>query len=583
MIGGGDKMDTRRWQRRLLLVLVVVGALLAGMLLAGCKDRPTPTPTKVFEVQTDCRVRRELAEVWAGSGDMVPQLTDGVWRDLSAGDLVTTDNNGEGWVKMSDCMLIYVFQDSGLIKAACPRSDYSGGNVTCAMAGTSVYNNSCASQIIIQTLSAEVVLEGTWLSVTYIADQQLTVIMVFEGQAEVRPVQHFDARTLAETVEVVEGHFWFSAPGVEVDPVAGLAAREPHPFDRLPPLIEALDLGPWLERIKKRAEVDKVPFPDFSPALTPTPAPLCRVVSGGLNLRPGPGTSYSPPIRTLAQGTELVPLEFCPVGDPGGQWIKGRVLETQEQGWISANPSDISCEVDVTGLPRCAMLPTPTPTLRPTFTPIPCGPPPGWTVRYTVRRGDTLYSLARHCRTTVSAVRQANCLTDNTIYVGQRLWLPCRPIIPVPPTATYTPAPADTPTFTPTWTPTPTYTPTSTPTWTPTPTPTRDVIPPLIPTPLEPGTPEEAPSVDCPVTLRWTPVSDPSGVVYQVSLETYYAGYDGRISVDFWHPVHGSELSGLPCESYRSYRWHVRAEDGAGNWSGWSYWLYYQVYDQDSR
>ena len=539
-------MDKRPWQQRPFLALAV-SALLTGMLLTGCKDRPTPTPTKVFEVQADYRVRRELAEVWAGSGDVrvLPQLKDDTWYDLSAGDLVTTDDSGEGWVKMSDCMLIYVFQDSGLIKAACPRSDYSGGNVTCAMAGTSVYNNSCASQIIIQTLSAEVVLEGTWLSVTYLEEQQLTVIMVFEGQAEVRPVQHFDARTLAETVEVVEGHFWFSAPGVRADPVAGLAAREPHPFDRLPPLIEALDLGPWLERIKKRAEADKVPFPDFPPAptptLTPTPAPLCRVVNRGLNLRPGPGTTYSPPIRTLAQGTEFVPLEFCPVGDSGGQWIKGRVLETQEQGWISANPSDISCEVDVTGLPRCAMLPTPAPTSRPTFTPIPCGPPPGWTIRYTVQRGDTLYSLARHCRTTVSAVRQANCLTDNTIYVGQRLWLSCRPV-------------------------------------TPTPTPTRDEIAPPVPTPLEPGVrdPKGAPTVGCPVTLRWTPVSDPSGVVYQVGLEESYHGM--WQSVGSWHPVQGSELSGLPCDVYQSYRWRVRAEDGAGNWSGWSYWLYYQVW-----
>jgi membrane-bound lytic murein transglycosylase D len=42
---------------------------------------------------------------------------------------------------------------------------------------------------------------------------------------------------------------------------------------------------------------------------------------------------------------------------------------------------------------------------------------------YTVRPGDTLYSIARRGGTTVDAIRRANGLTDNTIAVGQRLAL----------------------------------------------------------------------------------------------------------------------------------------------------------------
>lgn len=44
---------------------------------------------------------------------------------------------------------------------------------------------------------------------------------------------------------------------------------------------------------------------------------------------------------------------------------------------------------------------------------------------YVVRRGDTLYSVARRYGTTVNALRQANSLPNpNRIYVGQRLVIP---------------------------------------------------------------------------------------------------------------------------------------------------------------
>lgn len=74
--------------------------------------------------------------------------------------------------------------------------------------------------------------------------------------------------------------------------------------------------------------------------------------------------------------------------------------------------------------------PTPTPTLSPTATPMPvealiptCTPPAGW-VLYTVRRGDTLTSLAMRSGVTAVTLMQANCLVTSAIYVGQRLYLP---------------------------------------------------------------------------------------------------------------------------------------------------------------
>jgi LysM repeat protein len=58
---------------------------------------------------------------------------------------------------------------------------------------------------------------------------------------------------------------------------------------------------------------------------------------------------------------------------------------------------------------------------------IPCGsaPPPSGGHVYTVRHGDTLYSIARHFGVSVQAIVQANGITNpNRIYVGQRLIIP---------------------------------------------------------------------------------------------------------------------------------------------------------------
>ncbi len=43
---------------------------------------------------------------------------------------------------------------------------------------------------------------------------------------------------------------------------------------------------------------------------------------------------------------------------------------------------------------------------------------------YTVQRGDTLYSIARRYNTTVDELKRLNGLTDVTIYVGQKLKVP---------------------------------------------------------------------------------------------------------------------------------------------------------------
>jgi N-acetylmuramoyl-L-alanine amidase len=50
--------------------------------------------------------------------------------------------------------------------------------------------------------------------------------------------------------------------------------------------------------------------------------------------------------------------------------------------------------------------------------------PPVWSTRYRVRRGDTLWTLARRHETTVVEIRRHNDLSDDMLAVGQHLTLP---------------------------------------------------------------------------------------------------------------------------------------------------------------
>ena len=45
-------------------------------------------------------------------------------------------------------------------------------------------------------------------------------------------------------------------------------------------------------------------------------------------------------------------------------------------------------------------------------------------VVYTVKKGDSLYSIAREYGTTVDALKKLNNITSNTLSIGQKLLLP---------------------------------------------------------------------------------------------------------------------------------------------------------------
>jgi len=180
-----------------------------------------------------------------------------------------------------------------------------------------------------------------------------------------------------------------------------------------------------------------------------------------------------------------------------------------------------------TPTPTLTPTPTDTPTITPTptATPRPCGQPPSNWVLYLVQPGDTLFSLACSNRQTMDLIIFNNCLYDTPLRAGQMIHLP------------------------------------------------PDVVPPPVPALLEP---QNGVEIRCtqgepaPVTLRWSPVSDCSGIArYDVEL-VRREGYD-------YFPITSTlQVEGIQSQTAidgacgYSYDWRVRAVDRAGNAGGWS-------------
>lgn len=99
--------------------------------------------------------------------------------------------------------------------------------------------------------------------------------------------------------------------------------------------------------------------PTTSEPATAVPQPPTCATLQGLNLRYGPGTSYAPPLRTLAASETLLPLAFSAVGHPSGQWVQVRVIDTSEIGWVSAGSQYIGCNINLASLPAAANIPAP--------------------------------------------------------------------------------------------------------------------------------------------------------------------------------------------------------------------------------
>lgn len=144
-----------------------------------------------------------------------------------------------------------------------------------------------------------------------------------------------------------------------------------------------------------------------------------------------------------------------------------------------------------------------------------CGPPQWW-VRYEVRPGDTMLSLAVNRGTSVDAVLQANCRDSVSLTAGQMIFLPpgssAPPVVAPPPVATASPLVTATAEIPPTPVPPTAAPPTSGPPPATSTTPPTVVAPTLVPTFVPTLAPTFAPPTATPPSVTATPPVLPTSV-----------------------------------------------------------------------
>jgi hypothetical protein len=173
----------------------------------------------------------------------------------------------------------------------CPES--AAGTTGCSMMGTQALAD---CHMTISTISASATGLGTWYSITYLWDSQMTIVVVGEGAVEVTPVVELEfagevpplplmeprERALAARrvevqtrvegepvpVEVGEGQaaFLYTAPDAKLEELRlnpDLPDRTWHSTEQLPILVEQIqviepEIRPWLDRVWDGARIDGI-------------------------------------------------------------------------------------------------------------------------------------------------------------------------------------------------------------------------------------------------------------------------------------------------------------------------------------
>jgi hypothetical protein len=243
MVGSGARRAARR-----RIVLVTTALLFTTVACNLCGSR------------TEDRVRRLTAGVWAGSPAANPPLLDhNDWTDLKQNDGVKTDASGEAELELSDCPgSLYVFTDSAIQVATCRKSQHQSGLAVCASQGSAYFNVQCTRRFTVYTSSGQVTIQGTALSVIYLPDQRLTLVVMLDGKADVEPVTDWQRGTTGEAIALGTGRFLWTWPDGEPTEIGGVPQREPVPVEELRILGEALAIEPWLETIGARARQEGI-------------------------------------------------------------------------------------------------------------------------------------------------------------------------------------------------------------------------------------------------------------------------------------------------------------------------------------
>jgi hypothetical protein len=228
----------------------------------------TPTPT---EVEFTFTLVRQFDGVFSGSADPLQPFSGDEPQPFPEGFLVLTDPTGEGVLEgdlEGKRCRIFVFSTTRMQKKACARATFESGNISCVEEGSAVFSE-CSNHVV-TTASGALQLVGSYVMVTYLPDSQVSVFMVSDGEALVRPVMDEQSYEMGSETLLTAGNFYYTAPNPVLPSISGLPSRESLSFDRLPALLQQYDLSTWINRASSRSEEANVPFPDpelvFGPA-----------------------------------------------------------------------------------------------------------------------------------------------------------------------------------------------------------------------------------------------------------------------------------------------------------------------------
>lgn len=189
--------------------------------------------------------------------------------------------------------------------------------------------------------------------------------------------------------------------------------------------------------------------PQATPAETlpafPSPAPVTATSTDLPTFTPAPGLDTP---TAFATNTSTPPSSSCP---PPSNWTP---IIIQPSDTLDGLASKYRVSKDALRSANCLLsdnliagtifyVPP-----APTSTPVACSPGAvGWVKNYTVKPGDTLYSIATNHYTNVNLLKSVNCRASDRIYSGEVLWVPnvaTRTPIPTSlPGVTITPYPTD--------------------------------------------------------------------------------------------------------------------------------------------
>ncbi len=226
-------------------------------------------------------------------------------------------------------------------------------------------------------------------------------------------------------------------------------------YDSIQDLLTAVELALKVESLENKQKNKRVPLPPLS-----MPTFQLKSVLIGIGLLLILGLVYlfiwGPPARTETESTNTAVPALIQPEETGTK----TAVPTRTPTSASTDTPAVLVEPE---LPVATSMPntnTPTPTTAPTSTPSPtstatatpantitptqtitptatetraCIPflPQGWII-YTIQAKDTLFNLAIQTGTTVAYIQETNCLSSDSLSIGQRIFLPTQPIVNSP-------------------------------------------------------------------------------------------------------------------------------------------------------